>query len=318
METNDITIKKEKVSGESGRFIIEPLPSGFGVTLGTALRRVLLSSLPGGAITEIKIQGVSHPFTTIKGVKEDVVELMLNLKRVRFKVTADGPFEGTIEVGGGKRGTKDVKARDIKISSEAAVANPNLKVATLTDSKAKLSVSLVVERGVGYRPAEERESGKVGVIPMDSIFTPVVNVSFSVEATRVGRRTDLDRLILDVTTDATTDPTEAVEAAAGILRDYFGKISGMKVEGRRVKKEEKPKGELSPVEEVDEEVRKTPVSELGLSPRTLNTLEGASVKTVGGLIQKTEEDLLDIKGFGETALSEVKKALKKLSASLKE
>lgn len=314
MDLKDLKAKKGKETKESGQFIIEPLPVGYGVTLGTALRRVLLSSLPGGAITEVRIQGVSHPFTTIKGVREDVIELVLNLKQVRFQLKGDGPFEGTLEA----KGKKELTAGDIKISSEARIANPNLKLATLADKNSKLSINLLVERGVGYKPVEERGSGKIGVIPMDSIFSPVVNVAFSVESTRVGRKTDLDRLVLEVTTDGTIKPSKAVEEAANILQGYFGKIAGLEdipspVEEEKVEEEKPPL-----VREVSETVRKTFVSELRLSPRALDTLEGAGIKTVGGLVQKSEEDLLGIKGFGATGLTRVKKALKKLGVSLKE
>ena len=314
MDLKDLKIKKEKETKNSGVFIIEPLPSGYGVTLATALRRVLLSSLPGGAISEIRIQGVSHPFTTIKGVGEDVVEILMNLKKVRFQIRGDGPFEGTLEA----KGKKELKAKDIKISSEAVIANPDAKIATLTDKSSKLSVSLVVERGVGYRSAEERESDKVGVIPMDSIFSPVTNVSFMVEGARVGRRTDLDKLIINITTDETIKPSEALEAAAKILQGYFARIGGLEVAGKKEKAPKAKEPEKEPVAEVSEEVRKTPVSDLGLSPRTLNTLENSSIKSVGRLLQKTDEDLFDIKGFGEAGLKEVNKALKKLGAALRE
>lgn len=313
MDFGELQIKKEKGTKGTGVFVIEPLPLGYGVTLGTALRRVLLSSLPGGAIAEIRLPGVSHPFTTIKGVKEDLVDIMLNLKMVRFQLRGDGPFEGTLEA----KGKKDLKAGDIKISSEAVVVNPDLKIATLTDKSSKLSVSLIVERGVGYKSADERESGKIGVLPMDSFFSPVTNVSFSVEEARVGRRTDLDKLIVNITTDGTIKPSEALEETAKILHGYFSRIGGLDT---AVKKEKTSKAkELEPsVEEASEEVRKIPVSDLGVSPRTLNTLESASIKSVGGLLHKSEEDLLDIKGFGEAGLNEIKTALKKSGVALKE
>lgn len=314
MDLKDLQIKKEKETKDSGVFVIEPLPSGYGITLGTALRRVLLSSLPGGAISEVRIQGVSHPFTTVKGVREDVVEIILNLKRVRFQIRGDGPFEGTLEA----KGKKELTAKDIKVSSEVVVANPSAKIATLTDKSSKLSINLVVERGVGYRSAEERESDKVGVIPMDSVFSPVTNVSFSVEGARVGRRTDLDRLVVNVATDETIKPSQALEEAAKILQGYFARISGMETAGKKEKPAKAKETEKESTPEAPEEVRKTLVSDLGLSPRTLNTLEEASIKSVGGLLQKTEEDLLDIKGFGEAGLKEVVKALKKLDVALKE
>lgn len=221
MENLDFEIKTEKETAETGRFVIEPLPAGYGVTLGNSLRRVLLSSLPGGAIAEVRIQGVSHPFSTIKGLKEDVVELILNLKKVRFTLQGDGPYEATLEV----KGKKTVNAKEIKASSEVVVANPDLKIATLTDKDAKLSITMMVEKGMGYKPAEEREGGRVGVIPMDSIFSPVTNVAFWTEGTRVGRKTNFERLILEITTDRTIKPSAALAETAAILRGYFEKIS---------------------------------------------------------------------------------------------
>uniref|UniRef100_A0A832E0S3 DNA-directed RNA polymerase subunit alpha n=1 Tax=candidate division WWE3 bacterium TaxID=2053526 RepID=A0A832E0S3_UNCKA len=221
MENLDFGLKIEKETAEFGRFVIEPLPAGQGVTLGNALRRILLSALPGGAVAEVRIQGVSHPFSTVKGVKEDVVELLLNLKKVRFSLKGEGPYEASLEA----KGKKTVTAKDIKSSSEVVVSNPNLKIASLTDKDAKLSIALVVEKGVGYKPAEEREGGRVGVIPMDSVFSPVVRVGLRTEGTRVGRKTNFDRLILEIVTDQTIKPSAALAAAAEILRDSFEKLS---------------------------------------------------------------------------------------------
>jgi DNA-directed RNA polymerase subunit alpha len=221
MESLDFEIKTEKENAGLGRFVIEPLPEGYGVTLGTALRRVLLSSLPGAAVAEVHIQGVTHPFTTVKGVREDVVELLLNLKKVRFTLRGDGPFEGTLDA----KGKKSITAGDIKISSEVVIANPDLKIATLTDKDSKLSLSLIVEKGVGYKPSEERERGRIGVIPLDSIFSPVVKVSFWTEGARVGRKTNFERLILEITTDETLKPSRALGQAAEILRNHLERIA---------------------------------------------------------------------------------------------
>ena len=308
------TIKKEKETATNGRFTIEPLPAGYGMTVGTALRRVLLSSLPGGAITEIKVQGAPHPFATIKGVQEDVVEIVLNLKKVRFQLKGDGPFEGTIEAKG--KGT--VKASDIKISSESKVVNGDLKLATLTDKNAKLTITVTVERGMGYRPAEEHGVERVGIIPMDATFSPVTKVAFTTEGTRVGRKTNLDKLILDIETDGTIKPSDALKDAAQILTSYFGLIAG--VDKKKAVKEEavEEKENAKSAPDASPEVRKAALSELKLSPRTLNTLESVGIKTVGGLMQKSESDLAAIKGFGATGIKEVKKSLAKLDAALKE
>jgi len=312
MENLDLTITKEKQTPTEGRFVLGPLPSGYGVTLGTSLRRVLLASLPGGAITEVRIAGVSHPFTALKGVKEDVVEILLNLKKIRFTLKGEGPYEATVEV----KGKKGVTAENIEVSSEVKVMTPKAKIATLTDSSAKLSLNLLIEKGTGYRPAEEGETGRVGVIPLDAVFSPVLNVSFVVEEARVGRRTNLDRLVLDVTTDGTMAPAEALEAAAQTLTAYFGKIAGEKeAKPKKSGKAASPKEEASAV---GEDLRKMTIAELKVSPRTLNTLEAGGIKTVGGLLQKSAEDLTTLKGFGATGLKEVQKSLAKLGAALKE
>lgn len=312
MEDTQLTITKEKQTATEGRFVLGPLPSGYGVTLGTALRRVLLSSLPGGAITEVRIQGVSHPFTALKGVKEDVVEMLLNLKKIRFTLSGDGPYEATLEA----KGKKAVTAENMEVSSEVKVATPKAKIATLTDSSAKLSLNLLIEKGTGYRTAEEGESGKVGVIPMDAVFSPVLNVSFTVEEARVGRRTNLDRLVLDITTDGTITPADALEESGKTLTSFFGKIAGEKE--AKPKKDAKAAAVREEVSKVGEDVRKMTIAELKVSPRTLNTLESGGVKTVGGLLQKSIEDLIAMKGFGATGLKEVQKSLTKLGASLKE
>lgn len=310
----EITVKKEKETKVTGQFVIEPLPSGYGHTLGNALRRVLLSSLPGAAIGEISIVDVSHPFTTIKGIKEDVIELILNLKKVCFIMHADEPLEGRIEAEGKKRGEKVVTAGDIKLPSGVKVANPELKIATLTDKSAKLSIKLLVERGVGYKTSEEREGSRVGVIPMDSVFSPVTKVAYRVEETRRGRETNLDRLIVEITTDGTIKPSEALEKAAIILAGYLQPLTGKKpakaVEIAPAEKKEKVEGPPS-------EVRRLALSELNLSLQTVTVLTGVGIKSVGGLLQKSEEDLFAIRGFGERRLAEVKQELKGLGVALR-
>ena len=310
IDPKEIAVKKEKGTKDAGRFVIEPLPSGYGHTLGNGLRRVLLSSLPGAAIVEISIVGVSHPFTTIKGVREDVIELILNLKKVRFTMHVDEPLEARIEV----KGKKEVTAGDIKVASGAEVANPKLKIATLTDKSAKLSAWLLVERGTGYKASEEREGSKVGVIPIDSIFSPVTEVAYWVEETRRGRETELDRLIIEITTDGTINPSEALEKATGILIRYLDPLTGKKVKkaAKVVPAEKEKKAEGPPPE-----VRKLALLELNLSPQTGTILTGVGIKSVGGLLQKSRDDLLAIRGFGERRLTEIDRELKKLGVALK-
>lgn len=307
IDPKEITIKKEKETKDTGRFVIEPLPSGYGHTLGNSLRRVLLSSLPGAAIAKVSFEGVSHPFSTIKGVKEDVIELILNLKKVRFMMHVDEPLEAQIEV----KGKKEVIAGDIKIPAGAEVANPELKIATLTDRAAKLSAKLLIERGVGYKPSEEREESRVGVLPIDSIFSPVTKVAYWVEETRRGRETNLDKLILELTTDGTIKPSEALEKAAGILITYLEPLTGKKP-GK--KKEIVKEGE---VEGLPSEVRKLKLEELNLSPQTITILTGVGIKSVGGLLQKSADDLSAIRGMGARRVTTIKQELKKLGVALK-
>lgn len=310
IDPKEITIKKEKESKGEGRFVIEPLPTGYGHTLGNSLRRVLLSSLPGAAIAEVSFEGLSHPFTTIKGVKEDVIELILNLKKVRFIMHVDGPLEAQIEA----KGKRDVTSGDIKITAGVQVANPELKIATLTDKSAKLSARLLVEKGTGYKPSEERKGSRVGVIPMDSIFSPVTKVAYRVEETRRGRETNLDRLIIEITTDATIKPGEALEKAAALLLRYFEPLAGKKV--KKEKKEGLP-AEVPAKAGPSPEIRKLSLEELNLSPQTVTILAGVGIKSVGGLLQKSGDDILAIRGFGERRLSEIERELKNLGVALK-
>lgn len=307
----EITIKTEKTTKDRGRFVIEPLPSGYGHTLGNALRRVLLASLPGAAIAEVSFEGVSHPFTTIKGVKEDVIELILNLKKVRFVTHVDEPLEARIEV----KGKKEVTAGDIKVAAGAEIANPDLKIATLTDRSAKLSARLLIEKGFGYKTSEEREGSKVGVIPMDSIFSPVTKVTYWVEETRRGRETNLDKLIIEIVTDKTIKPSEALEKAAAILTTYLEPLAGKKP---KKAKEAVPIEKKKEVKGPSPEIRKIALSDLNLSPQTITILTGVGIKSVGGLLQKSEEDLLTVRGFGERRLTGIRRELKKLGIALKE
>ena len=237
------TVKIKKVSEKEneGVFEIEGLYTGYGLTLGNALRRVLLSSLPGAAITQIKIKGVDHEFSTIDGVMEDVVEITLNLKRVRFRFFADEPQTLILKV----KGEKKVKAGDIKSNAQVEVANPDLHIATLTNKNAELEMEITVEKGLGYVPVEARKIEKLPIktIALDAIFTPVSKVNFIVENMRVGERTDYNRLKLTVETDGTISPSKAVHKAANILKDHFDKVSAIETEDLEIK-----------------EIKKTPVA----------------------------------------------------------
>lgn len=218
-----VKIKKISEDEKVGIFHIEGLYTGFGLTLGNALRRALLSSLPGAAITQAKIKEVGHEFSTIPGVAEDVVELTLNLKRVRFKFFADEPQILTLKV----KGEKEVKAGDIKSNPQVEIVNPELHLATLTGKKAELNMELTVEKGLGYLPAAERKQERlsIGTIVIDAIFSPITKVNFSVENMRVGERTDYNRLKIEIETDGSISPSEALHKASNVLKDHFGKLS---------------------------------------------------------------------------------------------
>jgi len=285
-------------------FEIEALWPGYGVTIGNSLRRVLLSSLEGAAITQAKIKGVSHEFSTIPGVMEDVISVLLNLKQLRFKIFSDEPQIGTLKVSG----EKEVKGSDFKLPPQVELVNKEAPVATLTNKKAHLEMEIQIEKGIGYLPAERRKKGKleIGTIALDAIFTPVRNVALRVENMRVGERTDFDRLILEIETDGTISPEEAFYQAAEILTKHFSFL------GEKFK----PK-EIAVEREVEKEIAEMEVKDLKISTRTLNALLKNNIKTVAGLLRKSEKSLLELEGMGEKGAKEIKKALKKLGLELK-
>lgn len=276
-----------------GLFEIEALYPGYGVTIGNSLRRVLYSSLPGAAIVQVKIKGVQHEFSTIPYVLEDVLQICLNLKKLRFKMLGEGPQRGELKV----KGEREVKGKDFELPSQVELVNPEEHIATLTDKKAELEMEIQIEKGLGYEPVERRRKAQkrleIGQIPLDAIFTPVRRVKYSVENMRVGERTDFDRLILEIETDGTISPREAFEKACQILVDHFTLFS------KALKSKEK-------------EIFDLPTKELGLSTRTLNALLKGKVKTVGEILKKGKEGLLAIEGMGAKGIKEIEKALKKL------
>lgn len=225
--SDTVLIKKVSEDSRKGIFGIEGLYSGYGLTLGNALRRVLLSSLPGAAITQIKIKGVHHEFSTLPGMMEDMVNFTLNLKKVRFAFFAEEPQSLTLKI----KGEKEVKAGDIEGNAQVRVVNPDMHIASLTDKKAELDVELTVEKGLGYASAETRKTERlsIGTIVLDAIFSPVVNATFNVENMRVGERTDYNRLIIEIETDGTISPSAALHKAANILSDHFQKVSAIEV-----------------------------------------------------------------------------------------
>jgi len=320
-----VTLSKPKIikkEDSKAIFEIESLYPGYGITLGNALRRALLSSIDGAAATSVKIDGVSHEFSTLDGVIEDVVELILNLKQVRFKLHGHEPQTLTLEVSG----EREVKAKDIKAPSQVEVINKDAHVATLTDKKAKLSMEIRVERGLGYVPVEQRQKEKlaIGEIAVDAIFSPVRKVNYDVENMRVGDRTDFNRLRLLVETDGSITPEEAFNKAVEILDKHFHKLLGAELKTETVKKElitqdvgsKLPgKTEALPTQEIKESKA---LDQLSLSARTLNALHSSNIFSVDELIAKTEKELMAAKGLGAKAIKEIRKELGKLGIILKD
>lgn len=293
-----IEVQTEKETADYGKFIIEPLDQGYGHTIGNSLRRVLLTSLPGAAITQVKISGVRHQFTSLSGIAEDIVEFILNLKNIRLKMTSDKPVKLTLDV----KGAKEVKAKDIEKAAGVEIVNSDLPLAHLADAKAKLSAQLVAETGSGYSLAEERRSGEVGVIPVDASFSPVYSVNYQVEATRVGRVANYDKLTLEITTDATIKPSEALKQAAKILVDRFMTIYQPPVGAKKPKTIEAP--------QISEEVLKTSLEEFDLPVRLTNSLKAGGIETIGDFLEKDRKDLLRMKNMGPKSISLVEEKLK--------
>lgn len=292
----------EEHSATSATFIIEPIHSGYGYTLGNSLRRVLLSSIRGGAIVAFKIEGATHEFTTIKGVKEDVVDIMLNLKGVRLVVETDEPVELRLE----KKGSGVVTAGDIKTTADVRVVNPEHVIATIDDPKTSLVMDLVVESGRGYQSIEQSSNNRIhsDMIAIDAIYNPVLRVRFNVEGTRVGQVTDVEKLTLSVETNGAMSPREAFEEAAAILVNQYTDLSGSTVA---------PSAPALGSDSDDESSQlNTSIEDLGLSARTANALVNNDIRTVRDLVTLSEHDLRELKGFGSKALDEVKDKLAEL------
>lgn len=300
-----------------GVYEIDGLYPGYGHTLGNSLRRIILSSLPGAAITSVKIDGVSHEFSTIEGVKEDVIMILLNLKKVRFKVTTDEPLRATISV----KGVKSVTAGDIKVPGQVEVLNPDLHIADVTGKGKEFSVELVIERGLGYVPKEvhQKEKVEIGTIALDAIFTPIRRVNYEVENMRVGDRTDHNRLRVFVETDGTLTPREALEKSIAIMIAQLKSIVGFVADDDAPSHDDAPvsSAKKSAASDLDQEFLKTRIEALDLSTRTANALAAANIRTIGGLARKKEEDLLEIDGLGEKGIEEIKRLLGGHGISLK-
>ena len=300
-----------------GVFEIDGLYPGYGHTLGNSLRRIILSSLPGAAITSVKIDDIQHEFSTIEGVKEDVITILLNLKRVRIQMLTDEPQQMRINI----NGAKSVTAADIEIPGQIQVLNPEQHIAEVTGKNAKFSVEMTVERGLGYVAKEvlQKDRVEIGVISLDAVFTPIRRVNYEVENMRVGDRTDFNRLRLFVETDGTVTPKEAVEKSIEIMINQLKAVIGFKEEEIELPEEIESEEDtvVDEKKEVDSEFLKTRIDDLELSARTTNSLEGANIRTVGGLVRKREEDVLSIEGIGQKGLQEIKRALSNFGVTLK-
>ena len=284
-------------SGDTyGKIAVEPLKKGFGITIGNPMRRILLSSIKGCAITRVKIDNVVHEYTAIPGVKEEVMDLLLNIKRIRINSQSDRPGKMRLEVTGQGR----VCAGDIATSADFQIVNPELHLATLDSEDAALSIEFTVEQGVGYQSVDQQDGSSglpVGDLPIDAVFSPVRKVNYGIKHTRVGQKTDYEQLLLDIWTDGTITPVEAVREAAASLLDHFHLFRNLDRGA--------DSSEARPVIDVSPEVYQTPIDRLELSPRTLNCLKRAHITRVGEVLEMSEEDLLKIRNFGDKSLEEL-------------
>ncbi len=307
----------ETLTGEYGRFVIEPFEQGFGNTIGNGLRRVLLSSIEGTAVTAVRIQGAAHEFDSLEGVYEDVTDIILAVKRLRIRYEGDEPFKATIS----KRGKGAVTGADVKCPGDAEVVNRDLHIASLTADRS-LEIELEVQRGRGYVPSEENQSEQqaLGTIPVDSIYSPVHRVRYLVEATRVGKFTNYDRLVLEIWTDGTISPEIALVEAAKIYRKHLNPFVLYQPRRDELPVLEEPS--TSPLNERNREsshmgaILSRPIADLALSVRARNCLDGANIQTLRDLVTLSENDVMNLKNLGKTSLSEIKSKLAEHGLSL--
>lgn len=320
-ETSILLPSKPKIIKETetvGHFEIDGLYPGYGHTLGNSLRRIILSSLPGAAITHVKIEGVSHEFSTIEGVKEDVLTILLNLKKVRFIVDGDENQIATLKI----KGTNTVTAKDIKVPGQVTVTNPEQHLFTITGANTEVEMEITIEKGIGFVPKEvlHKDRVEIGGISLDATFSPILQANYDVEQMRVGDRTDFNKLKLMVQTDGTITPKFAVEKSIEIMITQLKAIIGFKEEEIVSSKSEVSTDSLPeshPDKEALDDVLKTRIESLDLSQRTANALVNANIRTVGGLIRKKEEDILELAGLGAKGVEEIKSTLEALGLSLK-
>jgi len=304
-----------KEDGFSGVYEIDGLYPGYGHTLGNSLRRIILSSIPGVAITTVKIDGVDHEFSTMKGVKEDIITMILNLKKVRFKAISDGEHTVELKI----KGIKDVTAGDIKVPGQIEVLNPDQYIASITDKATELNIEMKIQKGLGFVPREviQKEKVEIGTIALDAIFTPIRRVNYEVENMRVGDRTDFNKLTISIDTDGSITPNEALENSIMIMIEQLKAVIGFKEPEQEVIAEKKEvKGEEEE-KEADSDFLKTRIESLDLSVRTINALTKANIRTAGGLAKKKEKDLDEIEGLGSKGIQEIKKVLSNYGITLK-
>lgn len=303
MKNPNFKIKAQVKEKNYGKFTIEPLSPGFGQTLGNALRRVLLTALPGAAITSVKINGVKHQFSTLPGLKEDIIELILNLKALRLKLLGE---HATLKLSAS--GPGEVTAAKIAAPSEVEIINKDLYLGSLSDKKSKLEMEMEVQEGYGYILAEERKISSIGVIPIDAIFTPVTRVNYKVEETRVGRQTNLDKLNLEIWTDGTIAPEEALIEAAKILTSYFLQIYEPT--------QQAPDEGVAITSSISEDILKMSIEELDLPTRTYNSLRNGGIETVGQLLGTPKKELTKIRNMGSKSITIIEEKLREKGVAL--
>ena len=292
-------VKEEKLTEDFGEFSIEPLDPGYGHTLGTALRRVLLISIPGVAVTSVKISGAKHRFSTLPGLKENIVDLLLNIKGLNFKLL-NSKDQSIIKLS--VKGPKEITGKDLELTEDVEVANPNHYIGTLADKKAKLEMEMTVERGYGYSLSEERRSSALGVIPTDAIYTPIRRVNFTVSATRVGRQTNLDKLNLSIWTNGVVSPREALDQAAKTLNSYFHQVYEPKAEDESESESSK--------QDIPDATLKLTIDELDLPTRIYNSLRNGGVETIGQLVETPRKDLISMRNMGGKSILIIEEKLK--------
>jgi DNA-directed RNA polymerase subunit alpha len=316
LETNVTLPSKPRVVKEEdnkGIFEIDGLFPGYGHTLGNSLRRIILSSLPGAAITQVKIDGVEHEFSTLDGVREDVITLLLNVRRIRLSLHGDEPMTVSLK----KTGPGPVTAADIECPTQVEILNPEQHICELTNKSTKLNIEMTVETGLGYVPREvhQRDKVEIGVIALDAVFTPIRRANYEVENMRIGDRTDYNRLRVILETDGTYTPREALEKSIEIMIHQLKSIIGFQ-ETHASTPEVAPEAAAPEVVEPDQEVLKTRIETLDLTSRTLQSLEEASIRTIGGLVRKKKDDILALDGIGPKGLEEIEDLLKKHNLTL--